>query len=228
MIEPPIQPFGEGIWTAAVPLRIAGAKLGARMTIVRGTTGLLLHSPIALTEPIREQLRLLENPQAIVAPNLYHHMFVKPYLEAYPEANFYTIPELSKRRPDLGQPLMITDDSIYPWSEDLDHFVFRGGRWFCEAIFFHRVSKTLILTDFAFNIYDTENWLVNFILKAGKSLGRFGQTPLERLLIRDRKALRQACDRIMAWNFENITLAHGEPIRQNARDVFWNALKREF
>ena len=218
---------GHGLWEQHQDLKLAGANLGTRMNIAETESGLFVHSPIRLTPQIQEDLKKVGVPQQVIAPNLFHHMFVGDYLEAYPGSAFYTIPELAKRRQDLANPIMIEDGAEYPWSQELDHFVFHGGRWFKEVIFLHKPSKTLILTDFAFNLHDTGNRLVNYVLKLTRSFERFGQTALEKLLIRDRQALRRAYDQIMTWDFDRISVTHGLQVEQDGKRIFAEGMARE-
>ena len=218
---------GNGLWEAYQDLRLVGANLGTRMNVVKTPDGLCVHSPIKLTDEVRASLAAIGEVKYVIAPNVFHHIYVGAYLRDFPEAKFYTIPQLAKKRPDLSNPIMIRDGETYPWSQELDHFVFRGGKFFAEAVFFHRASRTLVLTDFAFNIHDTGSRLANFMLKVTKSFKRFGQTGLEKLLIRDRKALRAAVDRIQQWDFDRISVTHGLQVESDGKRVFTEGMARE-
>ena len=215
----------QGIWEVAEDQRILGSNLGVRANIIKTNDGFVIHSPIELRDSLKNEIDSLGSVSGLIAPNLYHHMYVRRYLAAYPDTRLYVLPALLKKRSDLTGAISVEDGVSYPWSEDLDHFTFIGGRWFQELIFFHWRSKTLILTDFAFNIQDTGSRIGNFLLKIDGSLGRFGQTGMERLLIRDRKALRAAYERIMAWDFERISVTHGEQIENNAKEIFTAGLE---
>lgn len=219
---------GDGLWEQHQDLTVFGANIGTRMNLMKTQNGLCIHSPIQLTAEIKSAIEDLGLPVTqVIAPNLFHHMFVKDYLEQFPTARFYTIPDLAKRRPDLTEPIMIEEGSDQPWSKEVEHFIFRGGRWFQEVIFFHKASQTLILTDFAFNLHDTGSWIFNGMLKLSGCYGRFGQTALERLLIRDKPKLKEACERILQWDFRRISVAHGPQVEERAREVFLEGLSRE-
>jgi hypothetical protein len=218
---------GPQLWELKQDFRILGSNLGACMNIVETANGLLVHSPVGLTKAVGDSIKSIGTPRFIIAPNLFHHLHVNDYLANFSNCKLYTAPGLIKRRPDLKDAEVIEDNKEYLWSDEIDHFVFRGGRMFIEVIFYHKKSKTLILTDFAFNIHDTGSWFSNLLLKASGSLGQFGQTFLEKLLIRDRQALKDAYEKIMQWDFQRISVTHGLQVETNAKEVFKKGIEKE-
>ena len=59
---------------------------------------LFLHSPVPLTQELRQTLSALGEVGAIVAPNRYHHLHVKAYIEKHPQAVVYAAPYESSGR----------------------------------------------------------------------------------------------------------------------------------
>jgi hypothetical protein len=47
----------------------------------------------------------------------------------------------------------------------------------------------------------------------------FGPTYLERLLVRDRAAARRSLERILAWDFERVVVAHGAVLESGGREA---------
>jgi hypothetical protein len=47
-------------------------------------------------------------------------------------------------------------------------------------------------------------------MKLFRSYGRFGPSKLDPLLIRDREAARDSLERILAWDFDRVVVAHGD------------------
>jgi hypothetical protein len=56
------------------------------MSVVCGPEGLVLYSPVALEPEDRQALAAIAPVAAIVAPNLYHHRFLRAAAEAFPAA----------------------------------------------------------------------------------------------------------------------------------------------
>jgi glyoxylase-like metal-dependent hydrolase (beta-lactamase superfamily II) len=50
-----------------------------------------------------------------------------------------------------------------------------------------------------------------------RSYGRFGPSKLDPLLIRDRRAARQSLERILAWDFDRVVVAHGDVLEAGGR-----------
>ena len=69
--------------------------------------------------------------------------------------------------------------------------------------------------------------MTNWLLAASGCFQRFGHSKLERVLIRDRKALKKAVEHILSWDFERISVGHGPTIEENAREIFKEGLERE-
>ena len=86
----------------------------------------------------------------------------------------------------------------------------------------HRKSRTLLCADAIFNLASHDSPLTRFVgvLMGGRAPGA---TWLERILIRDRRAAREQIDRMLAWDFDRIVLAHGDIIETGGRDVLRNA-----
>jgi hypothetical protein len=86
------------------------AEIGTRMTIVRLVEGgLLVHSPVKLDAQFRRSIDALGKIRAIVAPDKLHHLFIRDYIAAYPEARVYAAPGLPRKRPDLRFDDILSD-----------------------------------------------------------------------------------------------------------------------
>ena len=51
------------------------------------------------------------------------------------------------------------------------------------------------------------------------SYGRFGPSSLDPWLIRDRAAARASLERILAWDFDRVVVAHGAVLEHGGRDA---------
>jgi hypothetical protein len=198
-----------GVWAVTKPLRFMGIEMGARMTLVRvAERGLLVHSPVELDAATRHAVDELGTVQAIVAPNLFHHLHVNAWAEAYPNASVWCTPGLEAKRSDVKWSGKLGDVAEPDWHSELEQVLFSALPFSNEVMFFHKMSKTLICSDFMFNLANHPSMLTRtFARIAGKSPG---PTLLERMMIKDRSAARAQVDRVLSWGAERIVLAHGD------------------
>jgi Domain of unknown function (DUF4336) len=203
------------VWVAEQPLRFLGLELGARMTLVRlPGERLLVHSPIAWTRELAEEVERLGAPTLLVAPNRFHHLYARTWQSAYPSSRLFVAPGLERRRPDLTFERVLTRDPLPEWSDVLDQELVAGFPMTNEVVFFHGPSRTLIASDLVFNIGAESPPLTRFAFRLMGAYGRPASTVLERLLIRDRVAFRSSLERILAWPISQLILAHGSVVRE--------------
>jgi hypothetical protein len=203
-----LQSIDTNLWTATQPLSMLGLQIGARMTVVKlGSGGLLVHAPITPTPELRAAIDQLGPVQAVVAPNSMHHLFLGPFLAAYPQARGYAAPGAIAKHPEL-QLENIPNNPDLLWAGDLDHLELAGAPKLGEVAFFHRASRTLILTDWVFYFAQRPNWLTGLYLRLAGALGKPVQTSVMRALIKDRAAARSAVDRMLAWDFDRVVMSH--------------------
>ena len=99
-----------------------------------------------------------------------------------------------------------------------------GAPAFNECVFFHKASRTLIVTDLLFNF---KNLPSNLKMLPFKMFGTFNRPACSRLLklfTRDKKLFKKNAARIFEWDFDKIAMAHGEVIESNAKDILKAAL----
>ena len=142
-----IKSFADNIWTVKTPLKFFGLQIGTRMTIIRLQDGsLFLHSPVKITPQLKQNLEALGNVKYIVSPNKLHHLFMGDYL-CFPQVKLYASDGLEKKRKDLKFEKTLGDSPEKEWSSEVDQLIFKGSFFLEEVVFFHKLSKTLILTD---------------------------------------------------------------------------------
>jgi hypothetical protein len=213
---PTLQPFAQNIWTAWSPQSFICLHVGTRMTVVRLSSGkVLLHSPVPLSSELRAEIDALGPVAYIVCPNLFHHMYAAEAAAAYPQAVLYGPAALQRKRKDLRFGAVLTDQPNPDWSEDLELMTIEGCM-LGETVFYHRATCTLIACDLVENIHQSPHWLTRHYFRLGGILGRPGWHPLLRMVYRDRKRARACIERVLAWPFERVALAHGELLTENA------------
>jgi hypothetical protein len=137
--------------------------------------------------------------------------------EAYPGARLWIGPGLERKRPDLVFEAVLGDEAPAEWKGQVDQVFFRGRPFENEVVFLHRASRTLILCDLAFNFGPRAPAPTRWLMRLIRSYGRFGPTKLDPLLIRDRAAARESLERILAWDFDRVVIAHGDVLESGGR-----------
>ena len=216
---PEIAELSSDLWVSEAPLRFVGLEVGARMTIVRlPGKRLFVHSPIALTEELARAVGELGDVAFLVAPNLFHHLFLGDWHQAFPDASLYVAPGLTRKRTDLEVAGVLGDQAEPAWADAIDQVAVQGLPFTNEVVFFHRPSKTLIATDLAFNVGPSSPPLTRLAFRLSRAYGRLTPTFLERLLVRDQAALGASLDQILAWPFERVVVAHGTVSESGGRE----------
>jgi hypothetical protein len=218
-----LESVAPGIWCRSVPLRFFGLETGTRMTLVRLSDGrLLVHSPVPLAPGLKAEVDALGAVAGIVAPSLFHHLYVAPWAAAYPQAITACCPGLEQKRRDLPWQRILGDTPEAEWRGDVEQVFFRANTLANEVVLFHRASGTLVCSDTIFNLARHPSPLTR---AAAVLLGNRapGATLLERLMIRDRAGARAQIDRMLAWKPERIVLAHGEIVASDGTDVLRRA-----
>ena len=79
--------ISESIWTIPAPLSVGGLKLNTRATIVRlEDGGLWVHSPVNLTDELKDAVAALGPVRWLVSPCLLHHLYIGEWKAAFPNA----------------------------------------------------------------------------------------------------------------------------------------------
>ena len=216
----PLRQLAENLWVADRPQAFYGLPVGTRMTVIRlAGDRLLLHSPVALDAGLRAQLDAVGQVRYAVAPNRVHHLYAGQVAEHYPGARLWVGPGLDRKRPDLVFEAILGDVAPEEWRGEGEQVFFRGRPFENEVAFFHRASRTLILCDLAFNFGPRTAAPTRLLMKLLRSYGRLGPTTLDPWLIRDRRAARESLQRILAWDFDRVIVAHGDVLDSGGHEI---------
>ncbi|MBS0471044.1 MAG: DUF4336 domain-containing protein [Proteobacteria bacterium] len=212
------------IWLCPYPVRMAGTRFEARMTVIRLNSGvLMLHSPCAITPALAAALGALGPVAHIVAPGNYHTLHVASAQAAFPDAKTWICPGIETKRLRLKYDGILGDDAPPDWQGEIDQVLVRGTRIMREVAMFHRASHTLVLVDLIENFTDATPGVggaLKFWFKyVFRMWNRPRPAPEYRLGWRDRRLAAQSLRRILAWDFERIVLSHGDLIARDAHAV---------
>jgi hypothetical protein len=210
-----LKPVAENVWIVDGPtirFGLPGAKMHfpTRMTLIRLRNGsLFIHSPTRLASSLKTGIESLGTPAYLIGPNRLHYWWLPLWHDAFPGAKVYLAPrirEQAKSRIDFDGA-SLEQESSYPWDEEIATLPVHGS-YMTEIVFFHRLSRTLVLTDLIENFEPArlKSVFTRLLTRFG---GAQGQMPRDMRLTYDRKLLRQAVETMIGWDPENIVIAHG-------------------
>jgi hypothetical protein len=220
--------FGPDIWVAEGPVvSFFGFPYPTRMVVIRLRSGsLFVWSPIAPTPELKVEVEAVGTVAHLVSPNKIHHLFLKAWKDAYPQARIHALDELKKRKLALPIEALLDDAPNPEWAADIDQVVVRGSFALSEVVFFHRKSRTAIFADLIQNF--SPDWFKGwkgFVARLGGIVSPHPGTPVDwRTSFWNRKRARAALDRILAWQPEQVVIAHGIPVRNDGVDFIRHAL----
>ncbi len=214
-----LTPFGPGIWITGGPtVSVAGFAYPTRMAVIQlSGGGLLVWSPVALTEALRSEIARLGEVRVLIAPNSLHHLFLTQWRTAFPSARLHAAPGFRRRCPDIAVDADLGDAPATDWAADLDQVVVGGNAITIEVVFFHRQSRTVLFTDL---IQQFEpGWFSGWravIARLDRLTGPEAAVPQKfRVAFTDRRVAREAIRRVMAWPAERVVMAHGTPVLED-------------
>lgn len=220
-----LEPVADGVWAIQAPHSFMGLHVGTRMTVVKLSSGaVLLHSPVKLSQDVRNAIDAIGPVKHIVCPNLFHHMYAAEALGAYPAAKLHGPARLREKRSDLHFDAELSDVPDPDWQGDLLPITIEGSL-LGETVFYHPASKTLITSDLVENFQSHSHWLTRAYLKMNGMLGKVTWPPVMRIVYINRKAARASVERILALPFERIVIAHGDIITHDARETLRQGLQ---
>jgi hypothetical protein len=221
-------PLGTAIWIAEGPLvSFYGFPYATRMAVIRlANRNLFVWSPIALTPELKTQVEALGSVAHLVSPNKLHHLSLKEWRAAFPQARLYASPGLAKKRREMAFNAELGDMPEPAWAGEMDQAMMAGSFAMTEIVFYHRASDTALFADLIENFQPDwfKGWRGVVARLDGIVMPNAGAPREWRLTFTNRKAARAALARILAWQPEQVAMAHGEIVRANGaafiRDSF--------
>jgi hypothetical protein len=168
----------------------------------------------------------------IIAADDFHHMFIREYTQAYPQAKLIGTPRAVRKNTDMnfsgcwGQD---TPGTQYGFEPEIQYRQFSGFIT-KDVAFYHSPSRSLIVPDLIFNLPPREQyslsgtwfpfWLLllnPFSIFHGFFTLFFGfMNPF---------AMRRDAKAVQEWDFERIIPCHGDVVEKNARKAWERAYR---
>lgn len=211
-----LRQIAPGVHVAEAPQRFFGVEVGARMTVLELEGGLLVHSPVAI-DP--EAIAHLGTPRWVLAPNLFHHLYVGPWVEAGLEA--WAAPGLPDKRPDVSFDGVV-ERGARPFGDEVALLPLECFPLSNEVAVLHRPSGTLIVCDLVFNFPTTAPWTTRAAMRCLCGYPGCRTTLLERVGMR-REVARRELATLDGWAFDRLVMAHGEVIGSGGKEALRGA-----
>ncbi len=213
----------DGLWCLNSYFVTLGCKGSLRMTVIKTAEGLIIYSPVVHSPENLEQIGMLGNVFAIVAPNLFHHFHLRTCIKAFPAARAFVPDGLQAK---IGQIERAETMEAFPESADIVTCTVAGHR-LNETVLFHRSTGTLVTADLLYN-YQAEHFAGEKLFF--KSIGCYGKASVafyHRFAITDGATVRSAIAEIASWPIRRIIMSHGRIVEHvAAQDIFSAAWRR--
>ena len=217
-----LKPLDEAIWIAETDFKMFGVNIGNRMTIMRTRAGkLVIHSPVRAEAAFFETVAGLGEPLCLILPNLFHYLHLAAWRERYPTTS--VLAPATQNKIHFDHPL--EDGPLADTDDDVVAVAIGGCPRLGEFALIHRPSRTLILTDLAFNFQKLPGIWSPLVARFYGAYGHFGPSRLVKALVRDRAAFQASLNRIMAFDFDRIVVSHGDVVTADGKAVFAAAFR---
>ncbi|HEY4114405.1 MAG TPA: DUF4336 domain-containing protein [Rhizomicrobium sp.] len=211
-----LKPLGDNFWIAEGPVvSFYGFAYPTRMAVIRlANRDLFIWSPIGLKPALKAEVTALGPVRYLVSPNKLHYLFLLEWKAAFPDARLHASPGLARKRRRIAFDAELGNQPEPDWAKDIDQVLF-GGSWAMnEIVFFHRASRTALFADLIENFHP--HWFTGWRELAARLDGivmPHPGAPREWRLTFNRERARAALARILAWQPEQVVVAHGEIVR---------------
>jgi hypothetical protein len=218
-----LEQLGSDLWFADGGIvSFNGFDYPTRMGVLRlADGGLWLWSPVKRTDRLEEEILRLGPVRHIVSPNSLHYLFLAEWCAAFPQAKLWGPAKTIAKCPNLQFSGVLADDPPAGWKGQIDQFYFTNSRFVDELIFFHRASRTAIVTDLSQTFSETflkEHWpwWMRLFAHFCKMIEGWGYPPMDyRISFRHRATARPKIRALIAERPEHVLVAHGEVARKD-------------
>mgnify|MGYP000657422036 CR=1 FL=1 len=223
-----LKEIDKNIWVCEQPFKYLGVNVGTRMTLIRLVSGeLIAISPIQVDDTTINEINTIGDVSYIIAPNLYHYLFASSFKAIYPKAKLWAAPGLESKKPDLpiDKIISVAEESML---NEVEYLLFNGFKVFDlkgssllnECVFFHQESHTLILTDTAFHFDDSFPLTTQLAARLIGGYKKLSPSLLEKFATKEIEKVKQSVQKVLAWDFKKVIMAHGSIVESDAKQKF--------
>lgn len=218
-----LQEFAPNVWVADGPLVFdMGLEFTTRMTIVKLSDGSMwLDSPVPVPFDTLKRITELGPVRYLVAATPRHIWRLERWHTLFPEAQLWASRTTLFTLKPAHLPLtgILSDTPPLGWADDFDQLAFKGNPLLSEVLFHHKRARTVILDDLIqINQPLPGRTLRNAVFKLEGALEPEGGVGLDmKWTFTNRKLARQSLEKLLAWDFDKLIIAHGACIEHDAK-----------
>lgn len=205
-------------------ISVLGIRMPVRTTLIELGQNRIMLSPGSPFSP--ETLKSVGPVTDLVAPSLLHGTGVPKATGVFPEARVWGPRGMAQKKPEVK---WTHDLNVTSWhyQQELPLIPIEGAPIAKESVFFHPVTKTLIVTDLVFNILNPKGIGAWIGLHLFGTYGRFAMSRLFLKAIKDKEKFEKSLEQVFQYDFENLVMAHGDVIVGGARDRLRTLLREK-
>ena len=87
-----------------------------------------------------------------------------------------------------------------------------------EVVFYHKESKTLVVTDAAYHIASSSTFVSRLLAKIAGTYEVLSPSKLEKIATKRRLDAQESLLTILSWDFDAVVMAHGEVIETGGKE----------
>ncbi|GHF23912.1 hypothetical protein GCM10017044_18100 [Kordiimonas sediminis] len=218
-----IRQVDEGLWCLDSSFKVLGAKGSARMSIVWVGDGVLIYSPVALSQQDLDAIADIGPVRAIIAPNTMHYLYFRQALQAFPDATAWIADGVVLKIGSVEGAKTLKDATPIASNEYLEQVTFEGHD-IQETVLYHKASKTLITCDLLYNIQSEQSFSERMFFRLIRAYGAPKVAFYHKSYVKDKEAMQHAIDTVCAWDIRRIVMSHGRIIEdENVAEIFRDA-----
>jgi len=206
-----IRAIDTGLWCVDSFFPGPFGRGSVRMTLVETGAGLLVYSPVALNPDLLAEIAALGPVTTILAPNTYHHLFLREAIAAWPDARVLVPAGLPEKIGAVDRAEIILDAAQVDPTNAVEAFIVEGHA-IRETVLFHRRTGTLITADLVYNYQAEHERGEKFFFRM---IGCYGAPKIafyHRFVIRDKSSIAALIETVRGWPVRRIVMGHGRII----------------
>ena len=201
-----LREIASNFWVIEDAISLGGIHLPLRSVLIRlKNQELLMISPTHPSDALVSEIKKKGHLKHIIAPNVFHHLFVSKMKDFFPESKTYCCAGLEKKKKNFKFDEIIEHTLPSIFENDLDFCLVNTGKFYRELVFFHLESETLILTDLFFNIENSKG-LSKLFWKFYLGKNKFGSSKLVKFFLK-RSKNPFPLEKISSWDFQRVVMA---------------------
>lgn len=222
-----LRQLDSNIWVNEAPFKLLGIDFGNRMTCIQlADHSFWLHSPTRFAKTTYAEIKAKGKIKYLVAPSLMHNLYIMDWKTMETSSQVLAPARAKKLQPDIKLDETPHQEIARLFNDEIGCIPIDGMPLLQEYAFIHHASKTLILTDLAFNFGSEVAPWTKFFLKLYGSYNKFGPTFTIRALIKDKNAFSESLENITAQDFDRIIVSHGRIVETNGKNILREAFNK--